>query len=290
MKARYKILLVLAAALIGAQALDATPRRKSKKNNKTPATEQQIIVKPLAKNLVGEWTVTAVGNKKVTIGDDEPPYLVFDGDGTSGRVYGNNGCNVVNGDYRVNGNEITFSHMLSTMRYCPDSKYDAEINAVVADGARVTASIRNNGKQTFLHLLGSSPKSTITLCRHNLAFLDGNWAVVQINGNSVNDDEANIFFDVNSQRLHGNTGCNYFNGTMAIDPSTPGAVGFAGMGVTRMACPSGKSDQERLMLVALEQATAAMPQGDNTAVILGPDGNQLLVLERLPMTPAKPAD
>ena len=45
--------------------------------------------------LEGEWNVWTVGGKKVT--GENRPYINFSL--SEGRIYGNNGCNTVNGDF-----------------------------------------------------------------------------------------------------------------------------------------------------------------------------------------------
>ncbi len=122
----------------------------------------------------------------------------------------------------------------------------------------------------------------MTLRRHNMEFLNGNWRVTAIDGRAIDDEEANIFIDIAELKVHGNTGCNYFNGDLYIDPQRSNAIDFSDMGVTRMACPKG--DQERQMLVALEETkTAIAGDREDTVLLLDKAGKAVLTLKRIPM-------
>ena len=123
----------------------------------------------------------------------------------------------------------------------------------------------------------------MTLRRHNMEFLNGNWMVTAIEGKKNNDEELTIFFDIAEQKIHGNTGCNFFNGDIYIDPSRSNAIDLSNIGLTRMACP--KADRERRMIVALEEtATAIEGKHKNTALLLDKKGKELLTLRRMDVT------
>lgn len=229
-------------------------------------------------DISGEWYITSVGSKAIRQ-DDNMPYLNFVP--AEGRFYGSNGCNVLNGDYQQSSNKLTFSNVLTTMQYCPDVNYDHEINQAIADGRSVHYTLKDTGSETYMYITDDSGKALLTLTRHNVQFMNGNWKVVAINGKEIDDDEANIFFDTTELKVHGNTGCNYFNGDIFIDPSAANSISFSGMAVTRMSCHKG--DQERIMLVALEETASVTQDSDDSIVLLDNSGKQVLKLKRLPM-------
>jgi heat shock protein HslJ len=147
------------------------------------------------------------------------------------------------------------------------------------DGKSANIAYKTSGNQTILTLTDTESHSTLTLCRHNMQFLNGQWQVTDINGKGVNDEEANIFFDVNELKIHGNTGCNFFNGSILIDPAVSNSINFSGMQVTRMSCP--KLDQERLMLVALEETATAVKNSDGTISLRNSAGKTVLKLKKV---------
>ena len=89
---------------------------------------------------------------------------------------------------------------------------------------------------------------------------------------------CNIFFDVAEGKVHGNTGCNYFNGKLYISPDRSNALELSNMGVTRMACP--KTAQETSMLVALEETASAIRGNGNQVILLDKNGKQVMTLLR----------
>lgn len=229
-----------------------------------------------ARNLEGQWMIIQVGATTVDR-DEDMPYIIFEP--STGRFYANNGCNTVNGDYTLDDKDIfSFGHVMMTMRYCPDVDFQHAINVVLSDSSRVQARFTEVGQESFIDLLGHGGKTAVKLRRANLDFLNGHWAVESING-ATTDVPADIFFDIKEHKLHGNTGCNYFNGTIYLDHRRCNAVDFSNMGVTRMACPN--TTQETAMLVALEQATTAISGGNDRVMLLDDEGHELMSLSRI---------
>ena len=244
--------------------------------NKHQSTVKKSVATGLEKDIAGEWAITKVGDIKVTV-EEDAPYLTFAP--AEGRFYSSNGCNILNGSYKVvSANTLEFANVLSTMRFCADVPFEQGISSVLTDGNKVKVLIKQIGKETYMYFNNNSGKALLTLVRHNMQFLDGQWQVTAINGKRINDEEANIFIDVASLKVHGNTGCNYFNGEILINPDEPNSISFSGMGVTRMTCPN--IAQERLMLVALEETTSAVKVNDNTVAFANSRGQQVLTLTR----------
>jgi heat shock protein HslJ len=69
--------------------------------------------------LAGSWRLTAYGpsNSPTPAVPDVEAILNFDADGT---LTGNTGCNQLGGDYQVEGDQITFGQIVSTLIGCPD--------------------------------------------------------------------------------------------------------------------------------------------------------------------------
>ena len=141
--------------------------------------------------------------------------------------------------------------------------------------------MEKKGRETYLYFLrsGSAASSTpvLTLRRHNMESLSGQWQVKEVNGVKDGADEANIFFDIPELRVHGNTGCNYFNGEIRIDPNRRNSISFSQMGVTGRLCEN--SEFETAMLVALEQVSTYSLSGDNLE-LLDLSGRKLMTLHR----------
>lgn len=280
----YSVAIALAAmTLTGCSTLQSSSSSSSssKKQTAVAATGSSVshtstASNSLEENISGEWFITAIGTTSISQ-DEDMPYLTFVP--AEGRLYGSNGCNVLNGDYQLVGNVVKFNNVLSTQKYCPEVTFDSQITTFVQDGKSATATLRNSGNETYLQLVDNDTHTTMTLCRHNMQFLNGQWQVTDINGKGVNDEEANIFFDISELKIHGNTGCNFFNGSILIDPAQTNSINFSGMAVTRMSCP--KLDQERLMLVALEETATAVLNSDGSASLRNSSGKTVLKLKRV---------
>lgn len=244
-------------------------------NKGTTQRQQGGKVTPTAVNdeaLAGEWTIVGVGKTSIT-DREEMPYITFD----NGKIYASNGCNVLNGGYALNNGRLSFSKMASTMRYCPDVPFEHDINVVIADGTSYPVRIERVGHESYLYLLDGAGRKLMTARRHNMGFLNGQWLVTSIDGNPVDDEECNIFFDIAEGKVHGNTGCNYFNGNIYINSDRSNALELSNMGVTRMACP--KTAQETAMLVALEQTASAIQGSDRQVMLLDKNGKKLITLK-----------
>ena len=87
---------------------------------------QQIAKEDNGDAIAGDWAVETVLGKKA-VGETAPFIKFVPGEN---RIYGNNGCNVINGDYKADsaGKTISFGHLATTMMLCAQNNItDAEI-------------------------------------------------------------------------------------------------------------------------------------------------------------------
>ncbi len=234
----------------------------------------------LAEKISGEWQIIKAGNTVLPI-TDEMPYINFDP--TENRFYASDGCNIINGDFTATteGNVI-FQHVLSTLRMCPEIENQEAISGVMQDNKSYTVVLSKSATTpdvTILTLRNPQNKDVLTMRRSDMSFLNGYWQVVKIGDKSYDNTEMNLFFDIPAMKVHGNTGCNYFNGDIYTDPKVGASLNFGQMGVTRMAC----YDQgvESSMLVALEQVTSARPDSNGNALLNDSNGTTLIVLKHM---------
>lgn len=76
-------------------------------------------------SLIGTWKLTAYGpsaSPTPAVADSEAQ-ITFNEDGT---VVGNSGCNGFGGKYAVEGDQITFSEIVSTLIACDDARMAQE--------------------------------------------------------------------------------------------------------------------------------------------------------------------
>lgn len=74
-----------------------------------------------ASPLTGTWKLTAYGPKETPTPavTGAEATLTFDG---KGGVTGNGGCNSLGGKYKIDGEKITFSDIVSTLMACDDAR------------------------------------------------------------------------------------------------------------------------------------------------------------------------
>lgn len=278
------LMLVLAAAIVGATS--SCSLFKGKKAAKQPTAtvyeeEDDSLVPPATgtgadeSQIAGEWTVWKVGGQKVT--GEERPYITFNLE--DHRLYGNNGCNVVNAGFKVGASgAIQISGLISTMRACADAPFEAAINQAL-DAARFFT-VSRQGHEYYMELSDQSHKNIMTLRRHNMDFLNGSWTIISIDGYDNSNEDIEMVLDIPELRIHGNTGCNIVNGGMLIDPDKSNSIQFENLATTRMACPPEIMKQETAFLVALEKVEFAKKGKNHTVIMTDKNGNQVLVLRQ----------
>ena len=255
--------------------------KTNQKGDRRETAPTEFNNKPTSDDLCGgKWIVISVGDVNVDDADEDTPYVQFD---TSGRFYANDGCNIINGDYAMRSDgTIAFNNTLSTMKYCPDVEYSALIASMFNDASKLGADCKRIGQDSYLYLKGENGNVLMTLRRHNMEFLNGNWQITSVDGKKLDDPEANIFIDIAELKVHGNTGCNYFNGEIYINPGRSNAIDFSNMGMTRMGCP--KAEQEQKIMVALEETSSAIAgKNENTVLLINKKGREVITLKRIPL-------
>lgn len=241
-----------------------------------PAKTQTYTSAELAKGLLkGDWTVETIGGEKTQ--GPKTAYIRFEP--SEKRFYGNDGCNTVNGDYRVNPKDstISFSNVLATMMACPDGTTDRQFNLALADASRYTWNLE--GHDYHLTLLDSAGTPLMELVHCNFEFLTGAWHVVAINQEPVDVEGMDLVIDVDEGRLHGNTGCNVLNGALETDPEVPNSISFSRIATTRMTCPDIES--ETRLIVALEEAVRAKALGADKVQLIDNQGKPVVEMVRI---------
>lgn len=233
----------------------------------TPATDADT-------RLNGEWNIDNVNGQKVT--GEERPALTFDL--TQGRLYGNNGCNIINANLiTAKGNKLRFDKMLSTRRLCADAPFEYIINTTL-DKVR-SYKISRYGHEYYLDLFNDRGHLIMVLRKHNMDFLNGAWRVTAVNGKPNSNEAIRFVIDLPEKKLHGNAGCNIVNGEISVDPDVSNSVQFYNLATTRMMCPDIATETE--VLVALEETEKAFAKNDDTVTFVNHAGKPVLSLVRI---------
>ncbi len=94
--------------------------------NDNPDTDNTAV----GSSPMGSWSIIALGESALIPGnfESELPNMVLSPD--EGIVSGFDGCNRFNGSISVEGNQIRFSELASTRRYCQNMEVVDQITAV----------------------------------------------------------------------------------------------------------------------------------------------------------------
>jgi heat shock protein HslJ len=95
---------------------DFEPLSEAEQSVSSPPAAGRDSAAPLENT---NWKLTRLGTAAVTVASPQSePHLTLHSE--SHRVSGSGGCNRLMGSYRLNGDELTFSQMASTMMACPE--------------------------------------------------------------------------------------------------------------------------------------------------------------------------
>lgn len=272
----------------GISGASATPIEKTekpspeKKTDKTVKVEKNDKVKAdekMNEKLNGEWIIVSASGKVIPV-TDEMPYITFEKE--SGKFYASNGCNVINGIYNVSPEgKVNFENVLSTMKMCPETDYEYPITKALSGAETLTLKINNLGHETYLHFINAKGTEILSARKHNMDFLNGNWLITSVGGKTLDSEDATIFIDINELKVHGNTGCNFFNGILYINPDKSNAIDFSNLASTRMACPN--MEQESAIIIALEETAGAIEGSEGRVMLINSNGKELMTMKPAPV-------
>lgn len=223
----------------------------------------------------GDWAIEQVFGQPAV--GEKAPFIKFVQD--EGRIYGNNGCNTINGEYRYNpaDSTLTFDNIAVTMMMChKEGITDYLINQALGDTRTYTLVDTEEGYD--MNLFDEQGREVMKLTHQNLDFLNGTWKVIDLNGQAVNIEGMKLVFDIDEHKFHGNTGCNVINGRLETDMDEPNTFSFESIAVTMMMCPT--IEYQTTMLVALEEACRAKPINKQQVQLLNDAGNPVITLQR----------
>jgi heat shock protein HslJ len=201
-----------------------------------------------AVNLEGtSWTLTQISG--IDLLDGSNAYFIFE----EGQVQGNASCNQFSGSYEMDGSQLTFGPMMSTMMAC--EFLDQETTFLGAFGQPLA--FRVDGEQLILSgedgtdLLVFNPTQHASLENTDwklTGYLRGTGFVSLVIGTEISAT-------VSDGQISGSAGCNSYFGSANVDSDQ---ISISGVGNTEMWCesPEGAMDQETDFLSALQNAVS----------------------------------
>lgn len=280
---------LIGVAVMATALLNSCSIMKNNKPAEAPADTAKPSAVPVApvpdvsaqqtKALLGEWSITEANGTKIIVNGENHPKLTLgavSGQPDILRVIGFNGCNHINGDWKIDGSKIIPSgNFISTMRACPDAPYELTVNQALNS----VASYRLEANDLVLYSAAGTP--VMILRSRNLSFLNGAWRVTAIHGNPLPATaKVKIVVDIDECKVHGNTGCNVLNGEIVVNLDKGDGLEFKNLAVTRMLCPDIATEQD--FLLALEEVDTAVRGGDDSEALLkDTQGNTVIAMSRL---------
>ncbi|MCM1309515.1 MAG: META domain-containing protein [Bacteroides sp.] len=273
------IILGIGLMLSGCSALKRNNFESFNSGDAIPLYPITTTGKP-AKSLDGRWYIKSVGTITLRhFEDEEWPYIEFIP--TEARFYGHDGCNIINGTYRIpSGQTLQLSNVATTMKMCEGDTLAYPIAKALNDVSSFSTSNGADGSR-ILNLYNAANHTVMTLRSSDIDFLNGPWQVVAINGHAINVADARLVFDVDSNTVTGNAGCNRLSGKLTRNPQTSAAVQFSDLATTRMTCPD--IETESALLIALEEVTHARHHKDSVE-LLDAAGKAVVKLTKLNKT------
>lgn len=275
----------------GNAAVEVTPTPSIEKQSE--ATDEPAIDDKTRHILYGTWTVTEIGKKPVT--GFELPVVGFDSTAVQPsmiRFFARTDCNTLNGILTMNGGNtlVTAGAIASTMRFCPDAKYEQPIAEAFANIH--SYKLEKTGDDDYiLRLYNDQKKSVLTLQKSGMAFINGAWQVTDIGVTEIAKTTLpkpiQLVIDVPELRIHGNTGCNILNGSLVRDPGIANSLRIVDVNTTRRACPDAGIEQQ--LVSALAKVVTVIPDSsDDSALMRDAAGNTIIRLTRV--TLERPSD
>lgn len=171
--------------------------------------------------------------------------------GDDGRVHGVAGCNTYNGTYEVDGDEMSFGSLATTLMACPPPILDQEVTYLAALDTVQRYAVDGD----MLTLYGSGERAIVVFVVEDQDLAGTTWDVISYNnGNEavtslITDTAITATFDEAGQ-LSGNASCNDYQGPYVADAS---AITIGPLAGTQAFCDV-VMDQEAQYLAALESA------------------------------------
>lgn len=281
---KYMVFTLLLAMLLAPATMDARKKKDRKLEKRGVDVEnviadveqpmREIAITDPAKQLYGEWDIVSLRKKKVYTLERAYLYLDFAG---GNKMYGNNGCNTINGTFQLSGNNLKFNEFISTSESCRNVTNERTIMHALADVRRFTLEAQYNAQ--YMNLMNSKGVVIMVLKRHNLDAMNGAWLIKEIDSRNVSEKNMRVVVDAVMQTIHGDTGCNIINGIITLDPTKDMAIQFEDLRSSEHQCED--IDNETALLLALESTESCKRINQQEMALLDHKGNIVVVLQRI---------
>lgn len=229
--------------------------------------------------LNGEWNIVEINGTAVQPATgNQLPSIGFDT--STGRIYGNSGCNRMMGsfDNTVKAGTINLGEVATTRMYCPDMTMEQNVINTLKNvrGYRKMSNNRialTNSMNRPVMILTTKVDLSV------IPSLEGEWKITEAKGQVIPtglERQPFLAFDTTKKSIHGNAGCNMLNGGFTTEVNNPRAIAFPAVAATMMACPD--MSIERKVMDALNEVKSFSILTDKTAALYDENGNMVMSL------------
>lgn len=269
---RYKLLTPLGVLLLLSFAACKTTQKSVVVEKKETETQEIRKIPTIPREeFDGTWIIATAEHHNVV--GETPAEITFDL--ATGRIYGNDGCNVVNGTFAFGDeNELEFGSLISTQKNCGPEVTD---RAILRALSNTRSYKRAHGDELRIRLCDRRGHTVMTLEKRRVDLLNGAWRVTAIEDTTLTEEQPKLVIDIPETKLSGFAGCNRIFGHIALD-GTPYGIAFTQVASTRKSCP--EMETETHLLAALERVTGFYPIDDTHAVLYQSPDVPLITLEK----------
>lgn len=269
---RYKLLTPLGMLLLLSFTACKTTQKSAVVEKEETETQEPRKIPTIPREEFGGTWIIATAERHDVVGET-PAEITFDL--ATGRIYGNDGCNVVNGTFALGDeNELEFGSLISTQKDCGPEVTD---RAVLRALNNTRSYKRAHGDELRIRLCDRRGRTVMTLEKRQVDLLNGAWRVTAIEGTAIAEKQPKLVIDIPEAKLSGFAGCNRIFGHIALD-GTPCGIAFTQVASTRKSCP--EMETETQLLAALELVTGFYPIDDTHAVLYQHPDTPLITLEK----------
>jgi heat shock protein HslJ len=238
----------------------------------------QAQTPPSVSDLAGtNWTLQSYGpeNTQQTVLPEAPITLEFDEAGAG--IGGSSGCNSYGSTITLDGNNVTLTPPISTMKACAEPIMRQEQGFFTALTSVTTLEqtegqlILSGGGQrlVFVSAQSESPENTT---------LEGTaWRLQRFTKGSALVENAPITLEFRTDGgLGGSAGCNTYRGNVTLQGNT---LNVSPLATTRKACTEDVMAQETMYLRSLKNAITFERTGDTLTLFAGEEGLEFVLAQ-----------
>ena len=230
--------------------------------------------------LNGEWNIVKIDGKELsTSSNHEAPFIVFDT--ATGQLYGFSGCNRMMGSFNTDTQPgiLQLEPVNTTRMACPDMTVE---QSVIEALSKVKSFAKEMDYKMVLRGADDKDIMVIEKKKNDITVSDlaGQWEIIEVQNEQVPSGMENqpfIEFNEAEARIHGNAGCNIFNGGYQIEEGNPLAISFPNTITTMMSCPDMEIESK---IINALNGVASFDKVDNGVGLYNAEGLLVLVLQK----------